>query len=92
MAEVHTKPNHDYHLVEPSPWPILGAIGAFTMAIGGIMWMKTIAVHGVTPGSYIFGAAGLVSCFERPRVGTRFPRAFSDRMESSDREENAQNQ
>ncbi|QXX74453.1 cytochrome c oxidase subunit 3 [Methylovirgula sp. HY1] len=59
MAEVHTKPNHDYHLVEPSPWPILGSLGAFIMAVGGIMWMKSIPVHGVTPGSYVFGA-GLI--------------------------------
>ncbi|MXN66113.1 cytochrome c oxidase subunit 3 [Stappia sp. GBMRC 2046] len=35
----HTK-NHDYHLVDPSPWPFIGAIGAFIMAIGAIGWMK----------------------------------------------------
>ena len=28
MAEAHTK-HHDYHLVDPSPWPIIGAVGAF---------------------------------------------------------------
>src|SRR3546814_2076184 len=26
--------NHDYHLVDPSPWPVLGAIGAFALALG----------------------------------------------------------
>ena len=25
---------HDYHLVDPSPWPIVGSIGAFTMLVG----------------------------------------------------------
>ncbi|NRG19796.1 cytochrome c oxidase subunit 3 [Rhizobiales bacterium] len=35
----HTK-NHDYHLVDPSPWPFIGAVGAFLMAIGAIGWMK----------------------------------------------------
>ncbi|MEO0963458.1 MAG: cytochrome c oxidase subunit 3, partial [Pseudomonadota bacterium] len=39
MAEAHTK-NHDYHLVEPSPWPFIGSVGAFIMAIGAIAWMK----------------------------------------------------
>ena len=28
MAEAHAK-QHPYHLVDPSPWPILGAISAF---------------------------------------------------------------
>ena len=30
---------HPYHLVEPSPWPAVGAGAAFVMAIGGIMFM-----------------------------------------------------
>ena len=25
---------HDYHLVDPSPWPVVGSIGAFTMLVG----------------------------------------------------------
>ncbi len=25
MAEAHTK-HHDYHLVDPSPWPVIGAL------------------------------------------------------------------
>ncbi|MDJ0930268.1 cytochrome c oxidase subunit 3 [Breoghania sp.] len=39
MAEAHTK-NHDYHLVEPSPWPFLASVGAFVMALGAIGLMK----------------------------------------------------
>ncbi|MCA1297772.1 cytochrome c oxidase subunit 3 [Stappia indica] len=35
MPMAHAK-NHDYHLVEPSPWPFLGGIGAFIMAIGAV--------------------------------------------------------
>ena len=34
MADAHAKPNHDYHLVDPSPWPLIGSIGAFLMAVG----------------------------------------------------------
>jgi cytochrome c oxidase subunit 3 len=40
MADGHAK-HHDYHLVNPSPWPVLGAIGAFVMAVGAVIWMKT---------------------------------------------------
>ena len=31
---------HDYHLVDPSPWPLVGSIGAFTMLIGAVFWMN----------------------------------------------------
>jgi cytochrome c oxidase subunit 3 len=49
MADSHAKPNHDYHLVDPSPWPLVMSIFAFIMAVGGIMWMKGIW------GGYVFG-------------------------------------
>ena len=65
MAETHEK-HHDYHLVDPSPWPVIGAMAAFAMAVGAISWMKTPAggVHlGPLPpiqGPYLFGA-GLIA-------------------------------
>ena len=31
---------HDYHLVNPSPWPLVGSIAATVMALGGVVWMK----------------------------------------------------
>ena len=31
--------HHDYHLVDPSPWPVVGSISAFIMAVGAITWM-----------------------------------------------------
>ena len=31
---------HDYHLVNPSPWPLIGSIAATMMALGGVAWMK----------------------------------------------------
>ncbi len=40
MSEAHSK-HHDYHLVDPSPWPLVGALSAFVMAIGAIIWMRT---------------------------------------------------
>ena len=41
MSDSHAK-HHDYHLVDPSPWPIIGSIGALIMAIGGVAWMRYI--------------------------------------------------
>jgi cytochrome c oxidase subunit III len=41
MAESHTK-NHDYHIVDPSPWPLVASIGAFVMAIGAVAWMQDL--------------------------------------------------
>lgn len=31
---------HDYHLVDPSPWPAVGATGAFLLAFGLVTFMK----------------------------------------------------
>ena len=36
----HGEVHHDYHLVNPSPWPIIGATAAFTMLIGAVFWMN----------------------------------------------------
>nr|YP_011010685.1 cytochrome c oxidase subunit 3 [Halobates matsumurai]WPW47365.1 cytochrome c oxidase subunit 3 [Halobates matsumurai] len=32
------KSNHPFHLVDPSPWPLTGSIGAMTMTSGMVMW------------------------------------------------------
>jgi cytochrome c oxidase subunit 3 len=53
MADGHAKPNHDYHLVDPSPWPLVGSLSAFVTAVGAIMWMKGLAPFGVKLGSYV---------------------------------------
>ena len=39
MADSHNV-NHDYHIIDPSPWPLIGSIGALVMAIGGIAYMR----------------------------------------------------
>ena len=54
MAESHAK-HHDYHLVNPSPWPIIGAIAAFILAVGAIRWM-----HGSSPWIALIGLAGVL--------------------------------
>ncbi|MGO4172223.1 cytochrome c oxidase subunit 3 [Bosea sp. TAF32] len=55
MAGAHTK-HHDYHLVDPSPWPLVGAASATIMAIGAVMWMKALPVGGMHIGPLVFGA------------------------------------
>ncbi len=38
MSDAH-KPQHDYHLLDPSPWPALGSIAAFVLAFGLVSYM-----------------------------------------------------
>jgi cytochrome c oxidase subunit III len=52
MADTHAK-HHDYHLVNPSPWPAVGATSAFLMAVGLIIWMKSLG-----GGAGLLGARG----------------------------------
>jgi len=49
MAEAHAK-SHDYHLVDPSPWPAVGALSAFILALGAIAAMKGASVLWIVPG------------------------------------------
>jgi len=58
MAEAHAK-HHDYHLVPPSPWPFIGSMSAFAMAIGAVMWMKAMPLAGIKLGPVVF-FAGLI--------------------------------
>jgi len=49
MAEAHAK-QHPYHLVDPSPWPVVGAVSAFVAAIGGIAYMHGYSLWLLVPG------------------------------------------
>ena len=56
MAASHAK-HHDYHLVNPSPWPIVGAVSAFVLAVSAINWM-----HGAGWGTWgmLIGITGVL--------------------------------
>jgi len=54
MADAHAK-HHDYHLVDPSAWPAIGATAAFVLAVGAVWWM-----HGGTPAIALVGFAGVI--------------------------------
>jgi cytochrome c oxidase subunit III len=51
MADSHAK-HHDYHLVDPSPWPIVASVAALGTAIGAIVWMRS------NLGGELFGLTG----------------------------------
>ena len=36
----HGAVKHDYHLVNPSPWPLVGSIAGTVLAFGAVIWMK----------------------------------------------------
>ena len=36
----HGEVKHDYHLVNPSPWPLLGSLSVLVLALGGVNFMK----------------------------------------------------
>ncbi|WP_374656535.1 cytochrome c oxidase subunit 3 [Phenylobacterium sp.] len=52
----HGEVKHDYHLLPPSPWPLVGSASATIMALGLVMWMK--GLFGVEKSPWLF-AAGL---------------------------------
>ena len=32
--------NHDYHILNPSLWPFLSALGAFILLFGSVLFMR----------------------------------------------------
>ncbi len=36
----HGEVKHDYHLVNPSPWPLVGSVFMFVLAVGAVVYMK----------------------------------------------------
>ncbi|MBL27322.1 MAG: cytochrome c oxidase subunit 3 [Rhodospirillaceae bacterium] len=54
MADTAHAKAHEYHLVDPSPWPALGSFSALILAVGAIMFM-----HELGGGGWVL-AAGFV--------------------------------
>ena len=53
MADAHAK-HHDYHLVDPSPWPFIGSVSTFILAVGAVLffhdsgpWLMLVGLVGV---------------------------------------------
>jgi cytochrome c oxidase subunit 3 len=47
--------NHDYHIIPPSPWPLLGAVSALVMLYGAVIFF-----HGGTPWIGLIGLGGVL--------------------------------
>ena len=60
---VASEPRHPYHLVEPSPWPAVGATGAFVLLGGTVMFMHDSAIFGVQWGPWLMGLGGLLIAY-----------------------------
>jgi cytochrome c oxidase subunit 3 len=43
---------HNFHMVNPSPWPALGATAALFLAIGAILFFHEVPVLGMEPGIF----------------------------------------
>ncbi|MES2214850.1 MAG: cytochrome c oxidase subunit 3 [Pseudomonadota bacterium] len=55
----HSEVNHPYHLVNPSPWPIIASFSLLFVTSGAVMMM-----HGYNLGHFVlgFGIISLISC------------------------------
>ncbi|MBO0904590.1 cytochrome c oxidase subunit 3 [Jiella sonneratiae] len=64
MADAHAK-KHDYHIIDPSPWPFVGSIGALIMMIGAVGFMRwhggldfnILGLNLATPWIFLLGLA-----------------------------------
>lgn len=54
MADAHAK-KHDYHLVDPSPWPFIGSVSALILAVGFITFIRGMPIAGLQIGGLVFG-------------------------------------
>ena len=55
MSDSHA-PNHNYHLVDPSPWPIFCAFSAFLLFFGAVLYMHFDNV-------WVLSVGGLLTLF-----------------------------
>jgi len=55
-SDTHAKPEHPYHLVDPSPWPLIGAIAGGLLAIGMVIFM-----HDGGPWLMVLGVALVIA-------------------------------
>ena len=66
----HAK-NHDYHILPPSIWPFTGAVSAFIMLFGAVLWM-----HGYGPWLGLIGLLVLLMRISRSRFARILARGY----------------
>ena len=67
-----TEKKHDYHLVEPSPWPIFCSIASLILAVGAVyyfrtknMWMMIVGLAITTYGAYMWFRDVIIEAHEK---------------------------
>ena len=51
--------NHDYHILNPSVWPFMGAVSGFIMFFGLVLWISP-QVDNNSPWMFLIGLAGVL--------------------------------
>ena len=60
MADAHAV-HHDYHILPPSPWPLVSATATTVMMVGAVVWMK--GLFGLPAGTNWLFFAGVAGVF-----------------------------
>ena len=55
--------NHDYHLVDPSVWPLVGSFAAMTMFFGLVAWWHPESFGPIGPWVFGAGIAAVIATF-----------------------------
>lgn len=58
MLNDKTVQTHSFHLVDPSPWPIISATSALMLTFGGVLFM-----HGYVGGGFLWKLGFLMILF-----------------------------
>src|SRR5258708_20484122 len=66
MSTSHGGPKHPYHLVDPSPWPLIGAGFAGLMFGGAVIYMHGGPLWLVAPG--FVGVVAIMAVWWRDRI------------------------
>jgi cytochrome c oxidase subunit 3 len=49
MTKFRNNQKHGFHLVDPSPWPLISALSALMLTFGGVLYL-----HGYTGGTFLW--------------------------------------
>jgi len=58
IKQIRNNQRHGYHLVDPSPWPIVAAFSALMLTFGGVMYF-----HGYFGGNFLWKFGFLMILF-----------------------------
>ena len=55
---------HPYHIVDPSPWPLISAFAAGFLAVGAVLYMHGVEINGIDVGlkGVVLGFLAVLAC------------------------------